>query len=63
MKKPYVYMGDWSDREVWEQRKHDLDEYLADQAYDRLREVHDNYHQQLRDDCKFCREEKEQENG
>lgn len=46
-------------REVWEQRRHDLDEYLADQAYDRLREVHDNYHQELRDDCKFCREEQQ----
>ena len=48
-------------RDVWEQRRNDLDEYLADLAYDRLKEVHDNWHQELRDDCKFCRQEKEQE--
>lgn len=54
------YMDSWSDREVWEQRRHDLDEYLADQAYDRLKEVHERCHQELRDDCRFCREEKEQ---
>lgn len=50
-------------REVWEQRRADLDEYLADLAYDRLKEVHDTHHQELRDDCKFCRQEREQENG
>lgn len=54
-----AYKSGWSIREVWEQRKHDLDEYLADMAYDRLKEVHDNYHQELRDDCRFCKEEKE----
>jgi hypothetical protein len=52
-----------SDEEEWERRRAALDEYLADMAYERLKEVHDRCHQELRDDCKFCKEEKEQENG